>query len=73
MEVREEGLNEEKKYVTNQENMILQSPLKKLPRTEGGPGHEHGNSGGPGGDTNYKWEQILAMNETLVWYRKVKR
>jgi len=28
--------------------MILQSPLKKLPRTEGGPGHEHGNSGGPG-------------------------
>ncbi|XP_052735467.1 uncharacterized protein LOC128197465 isoform X2 [Vigna angularis] len=41
------GLNEEK-HVTNQEYMELQSPLKKLPRTEGGPGHEPGYSGGPG-------------------------
>jgi len=27
--------------------MVLQSPLKKFPRTEGGPGHEPGYSGGP--------------------------
>jgi len=25
--------------------MVLQSPLKKLPRTEGGPGHEPCSSG----------------------------
>lgn len=35
----------EEKHVTNQEDRVLQSPPKKLPRTEGGPGH---GPGGPG-------------------------
>jgi len=26
-----------------------------------------------GEDTNHKWQQILAMNEKLFWYTKVKR